>query len=65
MLANGSDENFKWAYELAYERAYGKAQQHVEMELNDLTNRPTAEQLDAALRSLRDNPEGAALDTVQ
>ena len=65
MLATGSDENFRWAWEFAHERAYGKAQQHVEMELNDFTNRPSAEQLDAALRSLRDNPEGAAVDRVQ
>lgn len=30
ILANGSDENFRWAYQFAYERAYGKAPQAIQ-----------------------------------
>ena len=62
MLAMGSDENFRWAYQLAYERAYGKAPQHIDMELNDVTGRPSREELEAAIRSIKDNPEGTGLD---
>lgn len=62
MLATGTDENFRWAYQLAYERAYGKPLQNVDMEVNDVTNRPSAEQLDAALRSLGDHPSGNGVE---
>lgn len=62
ILATGSDENFKWAYEFAYERAYGKAPQFTEIDINDVTDRPTKEQLDAALRSLGNHSEGNGVE---
>lgn len=65
ILATGSDENFKWAYEFAYERAYGKAPQSVDMNVNDTTPRPTAEELDLALRSLRDSQNGNGVEKSQ
>ncbi len=30
LLANGSDENFRWAYQFAYDRAHGKPAQPLE-----------------------------------
>jgi hypothetical protein len=62
MLAQGTDENFKWAYELAHEYGYGKAPQYSEIELNDVTNRPDAETLNAAIRSLENHSNGNGLE---
>lgn len=51
MLATGNDDNFKWAYEISLEYGHGKAPQSLDVEVNDVTGRPSQEQLDAALRS--------------
>jgi hypothetical protein len=56
------DETFLKAFELAHERAFGKSPQYLEMDVNDVTNRPTAEQLSIALRSLNGDSEGAGVD---
>ena len=53
-LVNGNDENYKWAYAFAYERAYGKAPQNIDMEFNDVTNRPTREELEQAQRTIKE-----------
>lgn len=61
MLATGSDENFKWAYELAYERAYGKSVSPIEV--NDISDqRPTREQLESAIARLSAIADGVKLD---
>jgi len=52
------DENFLKAFEMAEDRASGRAQQSIDMRMEDVTERPTAEQLDAALRSVADNSNG-------
>ena len=52
------EEVFLKAYEMCNERAFGKAPQFTELELNDVTERPNREELDAALRSLNGHPEG-------
>lgn len=63
ILAMGKDDNFKWAYEFAYERAYGKAPQALDLELNDVTGRPTTEELTAALASLNGHSKGDTLES--
>ncbi len=59
ILVQTKDED-RWlkAYEWCYDRAYGKPPQSVEMELNDVTERPSADELDAALRSLNGHSKG-------
>ena len=59
-LANGTDENFKWAYELAYERAYGKAPQNIDLTNEQAETRPTADVLIGTITSLR-----AELDSLR
>jgi hypothetical protein len=66
ILRNTKDEaTFLKAYDMAHDRAFGKAAQYVEMDLNDITGRPTREELEEAIRSLRDNPEGTGVDQAE
>lgn len=58
IMANGKDDNFMWAYEFAYERAYGKAPQSIDVRSEDVTPRPQRERLDAALRSVNGHSAG-------
>lgn len=59
ILANAKkDETFLHAFELCHDRAFGKAPQFVDMDVNDVSQRPTNEELDAALRSLNGHSEG-------
>lgn len=63
ILRNTKKEDvFLKAYDVAYDRAWGKPLQSVDMDLNDVTNRPTAEQLNVALGSLNGHSEGTGLD---
>lgn len=55
------EENFLKAFELAEDRASGRPLQSIDMEMNDVTNRPTAETLNEALRSLNGDSEGTGL----
>ena len=51
-------DTFLKAYDMALDRAYGKAPQFTEIEMNDVTARPTAEELNEALRSLNGDSKG-------
>ena len=52
MLATGNEENFKWAYQIAYDRAFGKAVQ--QMDINDISEqRLTREDLESAIGDLK------------
>ena len=63
ILRNTQKEDvFLKAYDVAYDRAWGKPLQSVEMDLNDVTNRPTAEELNAAIRGLNGHSEGTSVD---
>lgn len=55
---NNKPDVFLKAFEMAHDRAYGKALQAIDMEMNDVTARPTAEDLNAALRSLNGDSKG-------
>lgn len=62
MLANGKDDNFRWAYEIALEYGHGKPPQAIDMELNDVTKRPRAEEIEAAIRTIEHSSNGKGLD---
>lgn len=57
------EEVFLRAFDVCHDRAFGKAPQFVDMELNDVTNRPTNDELDAALRSLNGHSEGTGMES--
>ena len=57
-----NEQNFIKAFELAEDRASGKALQSMDVEMNDVSNRPTADALNAALRSVNGNSAGVELD---
>lgn len=58
LLKTQNEKIFLEAYQVALDRGFGKALQSVEMDLNDVTNRPTADQLNDALRSFGDHTQG-------
>jgi len=62
MLANGKDDNFKWAYEIALEYGHGKPSQTIDMELNDVTKRPRADEVEAAIRAFEHSSNGKSMD---
>ena len=65
LAKTGKDDVFLKAFEMAHDRAYGKAQQFLDMELNDVSGRPTKEELDEALRSASDHPSGNGLEKTE
>ena len=58
LIKTKKEDVFIKAFELCHDRAFGKAQQFVDMELNDVTNRPSKEALDEAIRSLNGHSAG-------
>jgi hypothetical protein len=62
LMLKGKDETFIKAFELSHDRAYGKAPQFVDMEVNDVTQRPTAEDLNAAYESVRNHQNGVSVE---
>lgn len=58
LIKTKKDEVFLKAFEFCHDRAYGKAQQFMDMEVNDVSSRPSQQELDDALRSIVDNSEG-------
>lgn len=59
-LINGKDENFKWAYQLAIEYGFGKPSQSIDVDLTDVTNRPSTDTLIQTITALR-----AELDSLR
>lgn len=65
LLIKGKEETFLKAFELCHDRAYGKAPQFLDVDLNDVSNRPTAEELNAAIRSVSGDTEGTRVETKE
>lgn len=72
---SGSYEKFKYilrntkkedvfikAFDLCHDRAFGKATQFIDMDLNDVSNRPTNEELQSAIELLRNLGKGDGLE---
>lgn len=62
MLATGKDEDFKWAYQLALEYGHGKPSQSLDVEMNDVTKRPSLETLEAIAQRAGISVNGDSLD---
>lgn len=56
------EDVFLKAFDMCHDRAFGKAQQFVDMDVNDVTGRPTKEELNDALRSLNGHSTGNGVD---
>lgn len=62
MAATKRPESYLAYFKEAMDRCYGRATQTVEMDVNDVTDRPTKLELDAALRSINSHSEGKELE---
>lgn len=62
LIKTKKEDVFIKAFDLCHDRAFGKAPQSIEMELNDVTDRPSTEELDIALRSLNGDSKGTGLE---
>lgn len=62
LIKTKSDETFLRAFAECHDRAFGKAPQFTEMELTDVTDRPTKDELDVAVRSLNGHQEGNGVE---
>jgi len=65
MAQTEKEEVFLKALEICHDRAYGKAPQFMEMDLNDVTARPTIDDLNAALASVESNQNGNGVEAKQ
>lgn len=64
LVQTEKDEVFLKAYELANDRAFGRAEQSIEV--NDISEqRPTREQLESAIARLTAIADGAKLDKAE
>ena len=61
LIKTKDDGRFLQAYELAYDRAFGKAPQSIDMRTEDVTPRPSIADLDAALESLNHSQNGKGM----
>jgi len=59
------DDVFLKAFDLCHDRAFGKPLQSVDMDVNDVSDRPTREELDAALRSVEAHPNGNGVEKTE
>lgn len=65
MAATKKDDTYLAYFKEAMDRSHGKAAQFLEMDLNDVTGRPTTEELNAALRSLEDHKNGNGVEAKE
>ena len=65
LIKTKKEDVFLKAFDVCHDRAFGKAPQFVDMDLNDVTSRPTVEQLNEALRSLNGYSERNGVDKPQ
>lgn len=62
MAALEDPDTYLAYFKEAADRGFGRSIQSVEMDVNDSSQRPTREQLDAALRSLNGHSEGNGME---
>lgn len=61
MAAVKKEETYLQYFREAMDRKFGKAPQFLEMELNDVSDRPTVDELNVALRSLNGHSKRTGL----
>lgn len=62
LIQTKKQDVFLKAFDMCHDRAFGKSPQFVDMELNDVTNRPSQDELNAALESVRDHQNGNGVE---